>query len=142
MTKNTKFEIVHNPTDEDIKFVKDELQNFVDSFFPPENIRNVNIILKDKSSNIVGGIICRTTYRIFVVDTLWIDENYRGKGLGTLLLSSAEIKAKEMGCTIAMTGTFEAFGARQFYQNHGFEIVSTSKDSPPGETGYWFHKKL
>jgi len=41
-----------------------------------------------------------------------------------------------------MVGTYESFGARPFYERHGFKVVSSDRDSPRGQVGYWFHKRL
>lgn len=56
------------------------------------------------------------------VSELFVDQAYRGQGIGTLLLSTITTEAKARGCTRLMlvNGRERESYQRQFYQKHGW----------------------
>ena len=75
------------------------------------------------------------------ISVLFVEEQYRGKGLGTLLLQHAEQKAKAMGIRIIHLDTFD-FQAKDFYVRQGYEIFGVLDDCPKGHKRYYLKKNL
>lgn len=66
------------------------------------------------------------------LEDMVIDEHYRNKGTGTLLLEKVTENAKRLGCeTISLTSNLKREKAHHFYEKHGFKA-----------TGYKFKKYL
>ncbi len=66
------------------------------------------------------------------VDHVYIDEAYRGKGLGKQFLAWIYDYVREKGCnTIELNTYVQNYPSHKFYYNEGFEIL-----------GYHFLKKL
>lgn len=60
--------------------------------------------------------------------TLVIDQSYRGKGIGRLLINQAETYAKNMGCShIELTSGSQRINAHAFYKALGYLDVSNEK---------------
>lgn len=56
------------------------------------------------------------------VDELIVDKNYRGKGIGTLLLNRIIDLAKEQRCKrVEVDSAFLRKDAHEFYESFGFE---------------------
>jgi GNAT superfamily N-acetyltransferase len=56
------------------------------------------------------------------VDELIVEMNYRGRGIGMLLLNRIIDLAKEQQCRrIELDSSFERSDAHDFYESHGFE---------------------
>ena len=75
------------------------------------------------------------------VDTLWVDEPYRGKGIGSALLRAFEQEAKEKG---AYRLAIEPFDWNVgFFRKNGYETVTgVLEDYPKGHTMYCMEKPL
>lgn len=101
----------------------------------------INLVGRDSSKNVIGGIMCNTYLMCMDIDVLWVDESYRGKGLGFKLLSEAERIAKEAGCIYAFTNTY-SFQAPSFYKRQGYELYGVLDDFPNNICLYRFKKKL
>ncbi|WP_010294619.1 GNAT family N-acetyltransferase [Clostridium senegalense] len=101
---------------------------------------DINIYLKDGEKTI-GAILCDTFNFCIYIEIMWIDKDYRGKGLGKKLISKAEKIAKENGCILSHTCSL-SYQAPEFYQACGYEIFGKLDDYPNGIVQYFLKKKL
>jgi len=82
--------------------------------------RPLNLFVHDDDGRIVGGLLGYTYWDFLAVDILWLHEEWRGQGLGTQLLQTAEQEAIARGCHQAHLDTFE-FQAPGFYEKQGYQ---------------------
>lgn len=75
------------------------------------------------------------------MDKLWLDENYRKKGIGKKIINEIEKYSKDNNLLGVRTETW-SFQARGFYEKMGFEVYATFEDCPPGTTDYFLRKKF
>lgn len=127
---------------EEIDWIKSSMDSYELKILPPENIRHINFVVYNDKSEKIGGILANTRYSTVYINTIWIDERYRKRGIGKTLIDKVEQEAIGMNCVYSALGSWESFNTRHFYESLGYVIVSTSNESPPGQTGYWFNKKL
>ena len=100
-----------------------------------------NFIIKD-NEEIIAGIKAEIYHwGILYIDVLYVDERYRGKGLGSALLKKVETEAKQTEVTLIHFDTFD-FQAKDFYLKHGYEIFGILEDCPPGHKRYYLKKNL
>lgn len=92
---------------------------------------DINLILKDGTGQVFGGILCDTFLYCLYIDVLWVHESLRGQGYGKALIQEAERIARENGCTFAHTCTF-TYQSPNFYQAMGYTIFATLDDYPNG----------
>jgi len=100
----------------------------------------LSVTLRDKK-NIVGGVIGDTHLGWLFVQWFWIDEKYRGKGLGAKLLQSAENEARKRGAKNVYLDTF-SFQAPAFYEKLGYREFGRLKNYPAGHDRVWMTKAL
>ncbi|HEY1881624.1 MAG TPA: GNAT family N-acetyltransferase [Candidatus Cybelea sp.] len=97
---------------------------------------------KNDRGDVLGGITATVyCWRVLCIDVLWVNEEYRGKGLGSKLLEAVENEARRMGCALAHLDTFD-FQAKRFYLKHGYEIFGELGDCPPGHKRFFFKKVI
>jgi len=102
----------------------------------------IDYSLKTDKDEIIGGIqAILYHWHILFIDILWIDENYRHKQYGSILLKKAEEKAKSLGCSLIHLDTFD-FQAQDFYLKNGYKIFGILEDCPPGHKRIYLKKKL
>lgn len=105
-----------------------------------EGIR-IDLAIRDHTGNVIGGLLAFTVIRNLVIEHLWIDDRYRGLGLGKKLVAEAEGIAKENGCIACQTYCF-SFQAPEFLKKMGYEVFGISDGYPDPVKEYYFTKRL
>ncbi len=125
--------------------IDDGLMAYNLSMVPPsqeEPFYKICRCAKDTDGKVIGGILaCSMLWNILSVVTLWVAEEYRGKGIAGELLFQAEEEAKEKGCYLSQLDTFD-FQAREFYEKRGYQVFGTLPDAPRGHEHYYMYKRL
>lgn len=121
----------YNPNEDEINFINDALRKFNDEKVGPDNHELLNIVEYDENGNIIAGILGGTYWGWMHIDILWVNENFRKKGIGSKLLKSAEEKARKRGCHSVHVDTM-SWQAPEFYKKHGYKIISELNDIPAG----------
>lgn len=75
------------------------------------------------------------------IDCLFVDEEYRGDDVGTMLMKKVEEFALKNKCTGIITDTW-SWQAKGFYEKMGFKQFGELKDHPIGAVTYFFEKRL
>ena len=90
---------------------------------------------------LIGGLWGRSAYRWLFVEMLFIADRYRGRGLGTAILDTAEREARGRDCTGVWLDTFSA-DAKAFYEARGYTRFGQLDDYPPGFHRWFMRKSL
>ena len=92
--------------------ISDEMRKF----FPEDRLEHLKHILTGRVENSL------------YLDTLCVDENFRGKGVGGELISLTKKKAREVGLNaLSLIALADNTDAHRLYKRCGFEIVSPIK---------------
>jgi GNAT superfamily N-acetyltransferase len=102
----------------------------------------INRVIKGLNGEVLGGInsllYCSTCLHVGV---LWVKEEYRKEGYGSILLNEIEKIGKEKGCNLIHLDTFD-FQAKDFYLKHGYEIFGVLDDCPMEHKRYYMKKNI
>jgi GNAT superfamily N-acetyltransferase len=87
---------------EEAEFVDNQLVAFNTAQVPfkQEKVINKNYVIKDDEKIIAGLNAILYSWKILHIDILFVDKDYRRKGLGTKLLQYAESEARAIGSTL------------------------------------------
>ncbi|WP_405918500.1 GNAT family N-acetyltransferase [Streptomyces sp. NBC_00728] len=107
---------------------------------PDERELPLHVWAMDEAGDMAGGLAGHTWTTWLHVTYLWVDERYRGTGLGSRLLAEAEATAGGRGCRAARLETWD-FQAPDFYRKQGYEVACVIPDYPPGATEYTLTKR-
>lgn len=80
----------------------------------------VSYSLENFENKIIGGITGYSTLNLFFISNIFVEEEYRGKGLGKKLMLEIENSAKELGCNILRLNTFNK-KTDKFYLDVGYK---------------------
>lgn len=94
-----------------------------------------------ESGTIMAGLVGFTCWDWLYIETLAVDADYRGQGLGRRLVLEAERIARERNCHAAWVDTF-SFQAPEFYTRLGYTSFGTLPDFPAGQQRVFFRKSL
>lgn len=117
-----------------------ELRQFNMRHTNNELSKPLSVIATDDNGEILGGISGRTIYNQFLIEILWVSENARQQGLGSILMIKAENEAIERGCLAAQVDTL-SFQAPAFYQKLGFEVVGKVDEVPSSPARFFLFKR-
>jgi GNAT superfamily N-acetyltransferase len=91
---------------------------------------------------LIAMLAGRTFGNWFYLESFWLADLERGKGLGSAMLSEAEQIAKRRGCKFVLLDTLE-FQAKPFYLRHGYQVQWVQQDYPfAGGAKYFMTKTL
>ncbi|MBW7477565.1 GNAT family N-acetyltransferase [Paenibacillus oenotherae] len=131
--------------EEEVNYVRDQLVSFNREQAPAStglaDYETVNVLLKDRTGQVQGGVLGQIFCSVLYIGILWIDENHRKGGYGGKLLHAAEEIAKGKGCGMLHLDTF-SFQAPDFYLKHGFQIFGTLEGYSGGIKRFYLKKDL
>ena len=141
---NMKYEI--KPlTEEEETFIEQKINVYADSMAPSEpHTEEEQLVFKveDEDKNVIGGCVVNIhAWGRAVLARLWVDDQYRHHGLGSMLIRATEDAAREKGCYYLCLGTMD-FQAKPFYEKHGFRVFTVNKDIPMGHKSWSLCKRL
>ena len=102
---------------------------------------NIRIGVVDGDRLIAGADACMTAFRILYVSTVFVDDEYRSKKVGTLLMKEIEGRAKLLGANMIRLDTFNWQG-RDFYRSLGYEEVGSYENKIDNFSEHFFLKCL
>lgn len=96
----------------------------------------------EENGQLIAGLLAYiSVYKILYIDTLFVEEEYRRKGYGKILIEEAEKRAKQMGVNTIRLDTFNWQG-KDFYLAMNYEQVGFYRNSEDNYEEYFFLKKL
>lgn len=138
-----KFELSESPSQEKVSELTSRFEVFMRQKIPnlPPQSEDKIFMVKavDCSKRFVGGILANCYWNGLEIDTLWVEDSERGKGLGSNLVNQAEAFGVENGAVVSFLKTVEAKG---FYEKLGYEVYGVLEDRPIGTVIYHMKKRL
>jgi ribosomal protein S18 acetylase RimI-like enzyme len=97
--------------------------------------------LRSETGETIGAFNGHTWGRCCVIDHLWVNQFYRGRGHGQALLNAAESEAVRRGCEQVVLAT-HSFQAPAFYERFGYERRAIIEGRPKGHAYIIYAKRL
>ena len=97
--------------------------------------------IRNDAGEAVAGFNGHTWGGCCELSNVWVDERYRGQGLGAALLRSAEAEAVARGCVQVVLAT-HSFQAPGFYERLGYERKYVIEGRPKGYADIIYVKTL
>lgn len=134
-------ELTAQPASEDVEFLDGQINAFNIAAVGAYDGRLLAAFARHPEQGIVAGVSGYTWARFCEVQLLWVHADLRGHGYGSRLLAMAEEEARARGCRLITLGSY-TFQAPGFYQRHGYQVVGTVPDCPPGHAHVYLMKVL
>jgi len=129
------------PDRDDVVLVEERLYEYNVARTGIADGRLLGLFARDEARTIVGGLYGWTWGAACEIRSLWVDERWRGRGLGSKLLTTAEEEARRRGARQIVLST-HSFQAPDFYRRFGFEVVAEVPDYPLGHQHLLLRKRL
>lgn len=132
---------IRNLSKEDLRVIERGLAQHNDKYMPDSLGGAVQVGLYDEAGHFIGGVDAGMTVdTIMYVSTLYIKEEYRGQGVGTVLMKEVERRAVEIGAEIIRLDSFSWEGVG-FYETLGYEVVGEF-EIREGFKEYFYMKRI
>lgn len=109
-----------------------------DQFIPPREDLSLQIRIDGRCA---AGVIAHSRGDCAAVEILWVDQAFRGRGLGTALLEQVEAQGRARGAVRLVLDTF-AFQAPRFYERLGYRRFGQVEPYVNGYGRYYYVKDL
>jgi GNAT superfamily N-acetyltransferase len=129
------------PTQQEIQFLEDMIYNFNAEKTNRDDGEFFSKLIYDSNTNIIAGITGWTWADACEITMLWVQQDYRNKRYGELLLKAAEAEAEKKKCKSIILRTY-SFQAPQFYQKYGYIVEFETRDFPHGHKYFCLIKRL
>lgn len=128
-------------TEEQAEDIEERLEAFDESYITYKMDGEIQIGIEDDGKLVAGLDACVTNFKVLYVSTVFVDEEYRRKGLGARLMREMEKRAAAMGVNNIRLDTYDWQG-KEFYETLGYECVGHYDNKEDGFSEYFYLKKL
>lgn len=108
---------------------------------PDYQKQQFNWTVQNEQGQLVAALTAHLLWDWLYIDELWVDESYRGTGMGKRLMDRAESYARENAITGLWLWT-QSWQAPKFYQSLGFVEFTRFDDFPKGHSRIGLRKSL
>ena len=126
---------------EQVEDIEERLEDFDESYITYKMDGEIRIGIEDNGKLVAGLDACITNFKILYVSTVFVDEEYRRKGLGARLMREMEKRAAAMGVNMIRLDTYDWQG-KEFYETLGYECVGHYENREDGFSEYFYLKRL
>ncbi|MBR3136056.1 MAG: GNAT family N-acetyltransferase [Clostridia bacterium] len=119
---------IENLTEEEAAYIGERIREIVPHEVDADE-EDFVLKIENETGEIIGGCIAEAYeygWSRVLLGSLWVDERYRHRGIGSMILREVERIAKGKGCRVVTLGT-ASFMARPFYEKHGYTVFTTVK---------------
>ena len=124
-----------------VEIIENKLSAFDETYITYKMNGQIQLGIEEDGKLIAGLDACITCFKILYVSTVFVDEAYRRKGYGKLLVSEMEKRAKEMGLNTIRLDTF-GWQGKEFYESLNYEVVGSYENTIDGYMEYFFMKRI
>ena len=124
-----------------LEIVENKLSTFDETYITYKMDGSIQIGIEEDGKIVAGLDACITAFKILYVSTVFVDEAYRRKGYGKILIEEMEKRASEMDVNTIRLDTFSWQG-KEFYEALNYEVVGSYENSIDGYAEYFFLKRI
>ena len=128
-------------TEEQVEDIEERLSTYDEQYITYKMDGCIQIGIEEDGKLIAGLEACITAFKILYVSTVFVDEEYRRKGIGARLIREMEKRAAALGVNTIRLDTFNWQG-KEFYEAMGYECAGHYDNPEDGYSEYFFLKRI
>lgn len=128
-------------TEEQVEDIEERLSTYDEQYITYKMDGCIRIGIEEDGKLIAGLDACITAFKILYVSTVFVDEEYRRKGIGARLIREMEKRAAALGVNTIRLDTFNWQG-KEFYEAMGYECAGHYDNPEDGYSEYFFLKRI
>ena len=128
-------------TEEQVEDIEERLSTYDEQYITYKMDGCIQIGIEEDGKLIAGLDASITAFKILYVSTVFVDEEYRRKGIGARLIREMEKRAAALGVNTIRLDTFNWQG-KEFYEAMGYECAGHYDNPEDGYSEYFFLKRI
>lgn len=141
MGEEYKIVFIEEPVESVLGIIGRGLRAYSKQQTDDDNCQRLCYAIYAPDDTIVGGALGELYWGWFHLESIWIQDDLRGRGYGSHLLKAIENEARQRGANHVFLNTF-SFQAPKFYKQHGYQVFDQLRDFPPGNQRDFLTKQL
>ena len=133
--------IIIDLNEEQLEEIETRLSSYDEKYITYKMNGCIQIGVEDDGKLIAGLDAVITAFKILYVSTVFVDEEYRRKGVGARLIREMEKRAASMGVNTIRLDTFNWQG-KEFYEALGYTCVGSYENKEDGYSEFFFLKRI
>ncbi len=125
----------------DEKIISERLEEYDNKYIENTYEGSINLGYYIDEKLVAGVIADITTFNILYVSELFVDEEFRRKGIAKTLMLELEKRAKYMNVNMIRLDTFDYQG-KDFYLAIGYKLAGSYTNDIDGYSEYFFYKSI
>lgn len=121
--------------------IEDKLEEYDNKYITYRLKGSVRLGIEIDGEVVAGLDACMTAFKILYVSTLFVEEKFRRRGYGKILIETMEKRAKELGANTIRLDTF-SFQGKEFYESMGYTVVGHYSNVEDSYEEYFFVKRI
>ena len=127
--------------EEQVEDIESRLSSFDENYITYKMNGCIQIGVEDDGKLIAGLDACITAFKILYVSTVFVDEEYRRKGIGARLIREMERRAVAMDVNTVRLDTFNWQG-KEFYEALDYQCAGHYDNAEDGYSEFFFLKRI
>ena len=127
---------IDHPSTADREYLSRQFRLYNDQQSGVFPAKDLHFFAYGEESQIIGGLRGDISWGWLHVDLLWVEEEYRQRGISSTLMDRAEAEAITMDVHQAYLETTD-FQALESYMKHGYQVFGQLEDQPPEHIFYY-----
>ena len=127
--------------EEQVEDIETRLSSFDENHITYKMDGCIRIGVEEDDKLIAGLDACITTFKILYVSTVFVNEEYRRKGIGARMIREMEKRAAAMDVNTIRLDTFDWQG-KEFYEALDYQCVGHYDNSEDGYSEYFYMKRI
>jgi len=128
-------------TEQQTNYIDEQLEAYDNNYMKVRPEGEINIGITHDGKLIAGAMASMTAFKILYVSTVYVEESFRGQGIGRKLMDEVERQALQFGATMIRLDTFNWQGY-EFYKKIGYQEVGNYKNEAENFSEHFFLKRL
>lgn len=128
-----------DPSIEDVDFLRCKLNQTAEGF---KTVYPFGFFIKDEAKQLKAGANGSIMYGAIYVDQLWVDADYRNRGLGRQLMEQVHALGQKESCSMATVCTMSFLGVQKFYEHLGYKVDFIRSGYANGSSCIFLSKRL
>jgi ribosomal protein S18 acetylase RimI-like enzyme len=138
--------IIQPAVEEEVSFISkraDEYKEKNFSLIKGQVAEKICRVIKHSDGSVMAGMVgfINHNFKSVYIDVLWVKEEFRKSGYGTIILRQTEQKACDKGINLSYLGTL-GFQAKDFYIKNGYDVFATLDECAQNNKMFWMKKIL
>lgn len=131
----------HDFSPDQVDSIEDRLYEHNSRSTGHDDARGLVFVIRDGADRLIGAAAGYSWARTSELKQLWVDEAFRSRGYGRMLLD-AFVREAQLRGVLQLWAASHDFQAPVLYDKAGFERMAEFADWPPGHSNIIFRKIL